>query len=794
MILYRSRLEEILDQMQYSYTSAFVAPPGGGKSVAIKDYLDRTGFDHIFVKPHLSKEVTWDRILKSDFVKNHPEVSACAAAVPSSAEELFAVLRCVDSHLTAPLFIVIEDAEYMDKAVLESVYDAFGRISLDRIHVIYMFEHRRNIKKVMPTGVFTIDPADLVFSIDDVKELFELNGFGLAPEELESIYTETLGWPYGIKAKLKEFSGDTTWAGGYMVQDFFRNRVYNPLDEESKYVLRVLSPLPSFTLRDAINISGVRRAAEIIPTLKTDDFFITYNRKTGTYSIHPMFRRLLMDLLMQNGEERMEAVKRGLNWMLDKKFTLEAFDLCCNFGEYSLIPKIVLSDIYHVIPRFRPWEMDGAVAKSMENATPGAKLAYILAYSYHVNLHKGRIQLEKFRTSPESKGLEAELLAADLFLGDFPCSEETKAGLGMLSEQPEKYPHIFPLNALMVRGSPYLSMLINARPGELRAVTEELTDPHNPMNRIFVCSDGTVSQLRAEYEYFTGNAEAALEHATKARYDSMGYPDLSGYLIMVKSLHALGRNRELQEMLNEASGSSITRIGFFSETKAVLNAFSAIIHGMHAAFPRQTIFSRRSVSEMDSFRTSCITIGFICLQEGDMNRLGRLADEMYCVFGEKGSVIGLVYAGIFKAACYQISDPRQAEEYMASAMACAEKDGIVMPFAELRTHIGHINISPAIRKKHGISSEFLRKVSEAYEKYRHEILPKYELSSLPRLTSRETDIMDAYSRGLTQSEIAARYGISIETVRQHLKNIYAKMGVNKKSAAVELFSTKIKKS
>lgn len=54
-----------------------------------------------------------------------------------------------------------------------------------------------------------------------------------------------------------------------------------------------------------------------------------------------------------------------------------------------------------------------------------------------------------------------------------------------------------------------------------------------------------------------------------------------------------------------------------------------------------------------------------------------------------------------------------------------------------------------------------------------------------RLTSREREVMDCVAGGLTEGAIATRLGLSRNTVKFHLKNIYAKFGVTRRASAIE---------
>ena len=52
------------------------------------------------------------------------------------------------------------------------------------------------------------------------------------------------------------------------------------------------------------------------------------------------------------------------------------------------------------------------------------------------------------------------------------------------------------------------------------------------------------------------------------------------------------------------------------------------------------------------------------------------------------------------------------------------------------------------------------------------------------LTKREREILELAAVGLNYKEIAERLFISPETVRKHLRNIYAKLNVTNKVAAI----------
>jgi DNA-binding NarL/FixJ family response regulator len=55
----------------------------------------------------------------------------------------------------------------------------------------------------------------------------------------------------------------------------------------------------------------------------------------------------------------------------------------------------------------------------------------------------------------------------------------------------------------------------------------------------------------------------------------------------------------------------------------------------------------------------------------------------------------------------------------------------------------------------------------------------------PQLTRRESNILNLICQGLTNQEIADQLFISRETVRWHVRGLYAKMGVNDRAGAIK---------
>lgn len=64
------------------------------------------------------------------------------------------------------------------------------------------------------------------------------------------------------------------------------------------------------------------------------------------------------------------------------------------------------------------------------------------------------------------------------------------------------------------------------------------------------------------------------------------------------------------------------------------------------------------------------------------------------------------------------------------------------------------------------------------------LLLEEESTGVPGLTRREREVLDALAGGDSNAEIAVRLSVSPGTVRKHLENIYEKLGVHTRTAAV----------
>lgn len=81
----------------------------------------------------------------------------------------------------------------------------------------------------------------------------------------------------------------------------------------------------------------------------------------------------------------------------------------------------------------------------------------------------------------------------------------------------------------------------------------------------------------------------------------------------------------------------------------------------------------------------------------------------------------------------------------------------------------------------------VREVHEGRRPLPPDVVAKLEeRAASPTLTSREVEVMRLVAAGRRDKEIAVALGISSQTVRVHVKNIYAKLGVSDRTEAMSV--------
>jgi LuxR family maltose regulon positive regulatory protein len=158
---------------------------------------------------------------------------------------------------------------------------------------------------------------------------------------------------------------------------------------------------------------------------------------------------------------------------------------------------------------------------------------------------------------------------------------------------------------------------------------------------------------------------------------------------------------------------------------------------------------------------------------GLLERLLQAAEE-----GERtGSVIEIL---VLQALAHQMQgDIPAALVPLQQALTLAEPEGYVRMFVDEGPPMALLLEAAA---KHGIAPNYVRHLLTAFGSAEDRTPVKQGL--IEPLSERELEVLRLLATGLNGPEIARELVVSLNTMRTHTKNIYSKLGVNDRRAAV----------
>ena len=195
--------------------------------------------------------------------------------------------------------------------------------------------------------------------------------------------------------------------------------------------------------------------------------------------------------------------------------------------------------------------------------------------------------------------------------------------------------------------------------------------------------------------------------------------------------------------------------------------------------------ARAALAALDDDRVASGEIsnacGVICLADGDPG--GALAavkdvlDGIAPVTGFQAVVEAHLLAGL---ACRALADKRAANQAAERALALAEADRLVLPFAMT----GSRELLEALPRHETAHAALLADILDVM---RGSSLMPENLSGPPlagQLSPGELRVLRYLPTNLSRPEIAADLSLSVNTVSTHIRSIYAKLGAGDRSAAV----------
>ncbi|MCA9968288.1 MAG: hypothetical protein KC423_28780, partial [Anaerolineales bacterium] len=149
--------------------------------------------------------------------------------------------------------------------------------------------------------------------------------------------------------------------------------------------------------------------------------------------------------------------------------------------------------------------------------------------------------------------------------------------------------------------------------------------------------------------------------------------------------------------------------------------------------------------------------------------------------GQQANYASLTISGLTHQALilWQMGQRDAAMSHLVAALERAQPGSMVRVFLDCPVWLDEMWETAVSRHIH----PYAPTIHRAHQHKNAPLLPRSP-APLLSLTDRETEILHAIAAGLSNSDIEQKLFISKNTVRTHIKNLYSKLAVSSRTAAV----------
>ncbi|WP_172674231.1 helix-turn-helix transcriptional regulator [Syntrophomonas palmitatica] len=809
--LKRERVNRILESI-FEYPLTIVeAPIGYGKTTAVREFLALKGVPVIWTS-FLSEDDTsswfWERLTaeigKFDEVA---EISLKKLGVPSDTPQTAMAISILNEMDYKPdTTLVIDDFHLTRSMRVTALFRRFVMEMPDDFHIVILTRDTTNldITELSVKGLCNVVSQNtLRFTDSEIRDYCALMGFMAGESEISKIADYTGGWISLIYLIMLGMERGIPVDRNGAINELVEKVLYKAYDERIQRFLLRLSIMDSFTVEQAMFVTQEGKSEETLKKLRRENAFVTFDEAAGVYKIH----NVLLDFLRgkQKDEEECAMLYRRLGeWHLARREYRTAYGYLCRAGETERILALLdnedtvtsdaatfdgVLDLFAALPREMllkyPLAYLQYIAIILTNGDPGAfqdgvrrlnELQEACEQAEGSIPHgRDRVLAELYLTRIFAVFNDAKEIAAcikeaqRLLNGDISCLQKREAEFTL--------------------GSPYFLYTCYREPGSLKEITELMASDFPIFAELADgCGIGCDYVALAEYALETGDWQAAELNALKAIYKAQTREQVGlmicAYFALIRLYLYQGKVDEALELLQQLRQDVTQANNIYYNTG--LDIVEGYVYGCLTRL--DGIPPWLQTGDMSPAHFFYQGLGFNYIVYGKALLLARnyikleiLTDEFARYFSIFHNQLGFLHNQIFRAAAkYELYGMEQGCAALRKAFDMAREDHIILLFAEyapavidMVRHMAHTDLRDA----------YIKEVLSACGQYLESL--KHAAQSTAFLSARELEILTLAAEGFKRNEIAEKLCVAAGTVQTHLHNIYLKLEVGGRTAAIK---------
>jgi LuxR family maltose regulon positive regulatory protein len=715
--------------------------------------------------------------------------------------------------INTPRIYVLDDFHFLKTTtVLNFAEQCFYKIPKDCFHILISREIPKiNISELITRNELSIISEDeLNFTENELYHFLIQQGLYSEIDNLSKIYNDTKGWAFIINLVarlLKKTPGYSGYVKGAIKQDIsqlMEAEVWNVISPKLKNLLLHLS-LSSHASSELVSILA-QGDENLVSELKEQNAFIRFDRYMDSYQIH----HFLLDFLCAKqsllfDDEKQKTYKIVADWCAKNDLVVDSLRYYEKIGDYNSIVSILfkssqrflmenayfLFKIFNQAPKeiFDHVELSAAIHIHlvMNLAIPQKTLELIKHYeAKYIKLPEDDFRNRMLGCVYYYWAVFRILMCTvddcydfDIYFSKLcDCFKDYSLRLECWYQHP---PGVWTNRAGSARtGAPqeFLAALINSEQYLQKSLKW--------------LGAGLVELCQSELYFYQGDINKAESHINKAILKAQKY---NQYEIVYRALFYLIRIAVYQGDYKKAT-QAIKAI----ESQLVNNEYANrfLVYDIVSGWSYCTLNRPERISgwlkenfaykykHINSFENygNYVKIKhcYLTKKYTDLLRYMEEKKQQVTVIYERVELL------VMEACVYlKTEDKYMASVVLKEAWETAEPNGIVMPFIEMGKDMQTLASITIDSPSCSIPRPWLKSIKQRASSYfRNQalIISDYkktnEMNDIA-LSPREKEILRDLYNGLSRSEISAKYGLSINTVKLHINGIYNKTGARNRA-------------
>lgn len=801
-LLHRQRMHRLFQSILEVPLFVVMAAIGYGKTTAMKQFLDRENLTYSWLtlsRGEKDPAWTWQKLCQSlEAVNADLAAYLSRLGLPKTALDRDRMVSIVAQNVSKPTVVVIDDYQENKSQHVDKALTALADAQIPHFHLAILSRVTPKIplsELRLKTLCVVVSQEDLAFNQTETLELARINGNMLSEKEERWLLNQTDGWAAAICLSLIQYRHSKKMDSDQSIHQLLKESVYDRLDEQTKDILLAVSLADRFTLEEAAYVTKNPQAGHRICMVAEENGFMECDRKTGSYAIQGMFKKVLQDLLYSSCLDQRALLSRFGDWHAQRDNRIQAIEFYHRARDHegilSVFERFGSSELIDRAPATIVEAFEG-MTKEQKLANPIAYIAYICSYTLTQDPIAGARMLYEAK---EVYGEDDTLADRAQIMGEIAIAEGFLHynDAGMMAKFHKVAYDLFEGGSSLIANpeasftfySPHSLLLYHRKPGELLDLVHTIEENNWYRHIANGCGTGFECVARGEYCLETGD----LANAELWLHKGMATARAGGQLsLVICATLSLGRIAVLQNRPHDASAlMAATRKEVEATGNPVLlhnlDVAQGYIHSILGNLDGVPHWLRQDQWTANELRghgmiSRYLVSGRIAMLCRDYQKLGAIAEILKQASSQPHTFIfGLVHAGIFDAiAKSRLIGLDVARKELLTAVDLATADQLILPFVENILELRDLLLE-------GISTawdDWMSKVlalGEAWLQGNSRLLSK-------SLTQRELEVLALLSKGLTQKEMASKLHLSHNTIRRHLQNVYRKLNVNNKTMAI----------